>query len=405
MKIAMVSMNAGPLACLGGVEGGGQSVVIDCLSRALSLDGHSVTISTQRDDPSLPGCLTTATGVHVDHVDGAAQRPYDATPLLLDGIAAFGARLAAEWRAAPPDVVHAHSWMSGMAAVAAARPLGIPVVQTFHGLARAKRGRIDAADSTALRAAQEAALVRAAARIVATSSAEVFALLSMGANPGAIKFIPCGVDLDLFAPGVPPAATPGVPFRVATLSRLVPDAGTGDVIEALRSVLGVVLTVAGGRCGAHDIDTDPDARALAAAAAAHGVANRVTFRGHVRRDDVPAFLRSADLVVCAPWHDSIGTVALEAMACGVPVVVSAVGGHVDAVADGICGMHVPPQSPRQIAYAIEALRADPSRRERFRRFGIERTTERYGWRRIASETLAVYASAASRPAELSRGRA
>lgn len=376
MKIAMVSMNAGPLACLGGMEGGGQSVVIDCLSRALSLDGHDVTVLTQRDDSSLPG-----------------------------GIDAFGARLAAAWRADPPDVVHAHAWMSGMAAVSAARPLGIPVVQTFHGLARAKSGRVAASDFTALRAAQEAAVVRAAARIVATSSAEVFALLSLGASPGAIKFIPCGVDLDMFAPGEPPVATPDAPFRVVTLSRLVADAGVGDVIEALRSVDGVTLTVAGGRGGEHEIDADPDARTLAAVAARLGVANRVTFRGQVKRDDVPALLRSADLVVCAPWHDSIGTVALEAMACGVPVVVSAVGGHVDAVADGISGTHVPPRSPRQIGYAIEALRNDPARRERFRRFGIERTTARHGWRRIASETLAVYASAAPRTAQLSRGRA
>jgi D-inositol-3-phosphate glycosyltransferase len=399
VKIAMVSMNAGPLACLGGDEGGGQSVVVDCLSRALSLAGHAVQIFSQRDDPSLPGCLVTPAGVHIDHL---AAEPAAAS-LPLGAIDAFAARLSDEWAAELPDVVHAHSWMSGKAAVAAARPFGIPVVQTFHGLTRAKRGR--AGDPSSQRIEEEAALVRAAARLIATSSAEVFALLGMGANPGAIKLIPCGVDLDVFGPAVrAPQRTDGV-FRVATLSRLVLDAGVGDAIEALRYLEGVELVVGGGRCNADDLFSDPDACALRALAEAKGVASRVTFRGQIKRDEVAAFLQSADVVVCAPWHDSIGTVALEAMACGIPVIVSAVGSHVDAVADGISGMHVPPQAARQLAYAIDALKSDAPRRGRFSRFGIERTSERYGWQRIASETFEVYRSVAARSTQLSRSRA
>jgi D-inositol-3-phosphate glycosyltransferase len=401
VKIAMVSLNAGPLACLGGDESGGQSVVVNCLSRALSIAGHNVQIFSQRDDPSLPGCLFTPSGVHIDHL---AAEPAGAS-LRLAAIEAFASRLSEEWTAAPPDVVHAHSWMSGKAAVAAARPFGIPVVQTFHGLARAKRGRADSGNPSLGRLDEEAALVRAAARLVATSSAEVFALLGMGASPGAIKLIPCGVDLESFGPATRPAQRTGGAFRIATLSRLVPDAGVGDAIEALQYVDGVELIVGGGRCGTDDVFTDPDAHALRALAAARGVAERVTFRGQIKRDEVAAFLQSADVVVCAPWYDSIGTVALEAMACGVPVIVSAVGSHVDAVADGISGLHVPPQSARQLAYAIEALKADASRRERFSRFGVERTSARYGWPRIASETFEVYRSVAARTPQLSRSRA
>ena len=302
-------------------------------------------------------------------------------------------------------MIHAHSWSSGKAAVAAARPFGLPVVQTFHGLTRAKRRRADAGDPSTQRIEEEAALVRSAARLIATSSAEVFALLGMGANPGALKLIPCGVDLDVFGPAVRrPQRGDGV-FRVATLSRLVPDAGVGDVIEALQHVAGVELSVGGGRCGSDDVFSDPDAHALRALAEARGVASLVTFRGQIKRDEVAAFLQSADVVVCAPWYDSIGTVALEAMACGVPVIVSAVGSHVDAVADGISGTHVPPQAVRQLAYAIEALKADAPRRERFSRFGIERTSARYGWHRIAAETLEVYRSVAARSPQLSRSRA
>jgi D-inositol-3-phosphate glycosyltransferase len=401
VKIAMVSMNAGPLACLGGDESGGQSVVVDCLSRALSIAGHDVQIFSQRDDPSLPGCFVTPAGVHIDHL---APEPAG-TIFPLAAIEAFAARLGEEWGAERPDVVHAHSWMSGKAALAAARSFGLPVVQTFHGLARVKRSRGDAGNPALARLEEEAALVRAAARLIATSSAEVFALLGMGASPGAIKLIPCGVDLELFGPAIRPARRTAGPFRVATLSRLVPDAGVGDVIEALSYLEGVELVVGGGRCGIGDIFSDPDAHALRALAAARGVRERVAFRGQIRRDEVALFLQSADAVICAPWYDSIGTVALEAMACGVPVIVSAVGSHVDAVADGISGTHVPPQAARQLAYAIEALKADAQRRERFSRFGVERTSARYGWPRIANETFEVYRSVAPRTTQLSRSHA
>ncbi len=399
MKIAMVSMNAGPLACLGGDESGGQSVVVDCLSRALSIAGHDVQIFSQSDNPLLPGCLVTKSGVHIDHL--AAEPACASLPPPANE--PFAVRLAEEWAADRPDVVHAHSWISGKAAVAAARPFGIPVVQTFHGLARAKRGRADAGDPAVQRSDEEAALVRSAARLIATSSAEVFALLGMGASPGAVKLIPCGVDLEAFVPAARPARRAAGAFRIATLSRLVPDAGVGDVIEALQYVEGVELAVGGGRCGTDDVFSDPDAHALRALAAARGVAGRVHFHGQIRRERVAAFLQSADAVVCAPWYDSIGTVALEAMACGVPVIVSAVGSHVDAVADGISGMHVPPQSARQLAYAIDALKADAARRERFARFGVERTSARYGWTRIAGETFDVYRSVAVRAPARSRG--
>jgi D-inositol-3-phosphate glycosyltransferase len=396
-----VSMNAaGPLACLGGDESGGQSVVIDCLSRALSIAGHAVQIFSQRDDPSVPGCFVTSEGVHIDNL--AADGPMASPPPA--AIEAFATRLGEEWAVDLPDVVHAHSWVSGKAAVAAAHAFGIPVVQTFHGLGRAKRARGEAASPALRRLEEEAALVRSAARLVATSSAEVFALLGMGANPGSIKLIPCGVDLDLFGPAVRSARRLDAPFRVATLSRLVADAGVGDVIEALQYIDGVELVVGGGRCGG-DVFSDPDARALRELAVSRGVAQRVAFRGQIKRAEVASFLQSADLVICAPWHDSIGTVALEAMACGVPVIVSAVGSHVDAVADGISGTHVSPQSARQIAYAIEALKADAPRRERYSRFGIERTSARYGWPRIAAETLDVYRSVAGRTTQLSRNRA
>ncbi len=363
MRIAMVSINTGaPARSHDGDPT--QRVVVDGLSHALSALGHNVTVFTRQADAAL-----------------ATQRqPH----LPSDEAAAFIAGLTQQWQADPPDVIHAYSWQSVEVALAAARPFGCPMVQTFLGVARSK-GR-PSADKTAL--------LRGAARIIAMSSADVFGLLGMGANPGAIKLIPCGVDLERFTPEMP-ASPVRRPFRVATLGRLCVDEGVTDVIEALRYLPEVELLIGGGSAGAAELGSDAEVGALYRVARAHGVETRVRICGRIDRDDVPAFLRSADLVVCAPRNDSIGTVALEAMACGVPAIVSAVGGLVDVVADGMTGLHVPPGQPRQLAYAIDSLAGDRGRRERFARLGAERTAARYGWARIAAETLEVYRSVAA----------
>jgi D-inositol-3-phosphate glycosyltransferase len=302
--------------------------------------------------------------------------------------------LARTWRRAAPDVVHSHFWMSGKAALEAARPLGIPVVHTFHALGSEKRRHQGAADTSPVqRIAQECAIARNAERIVATSSAEVFELIRMGADPHALKVVPCGVDLDHFSPHGE-AEPRSQRFRIVTLSRLVARKGVADVIEALAAVPDAELVVAGG--DAKDVPADPEALRLAALVQKLGIADRVCLRGRVERRDVPALLRSADVVACAPWYEPFGLVPLEAMACGVPVVVSAVGGLIDTVIDGVNGVHVPPRDPAQLARVLRALAADPQRRRSFARAGLQRVRSRYSWRRIAAETLDVYRVVAAR---------
>jgi glycosyltransferase involved in cell wall biosynthesis len=169
------------------------------------------------------------------------------------------------------------------------------------------------------------------------------------------------------------------------VSRLVERKGIGNVIEAVRSLHDVELLVAGGP-PADELGTDPEAVRLLALAEDLGVSDRVRLLGGVPRTELPSLFRSADVVACCPWYEQFGMVAVEAMACGVPVVASAVGGLAETVQDGVTGLHVPPRQPARIATAVAALLADPERRRCMGAAGVSRA-RRYGWDRIAAETL------------------
>jgi glycosyltransferase involved in cell wall biosynthesis len=385
----MVSEHASPLAVLGGADAGGQNVHVAALSTALARRGAEVVVHTRRDDPDLARRVDAGLGVTVEHVDAGPAEPIPKDDLL-PHMDEFADRLRRSFAADPPDVVHAHFWMSGRAALAAARPLGIPVVQTFHALGVVKRRHQGARDtSPATRLREEAILAGNVDRIVATCSDEVFELVRMGADLRRVAVVPCGVDLALFrADG--PSAPPTPPGRLLVVSRLVERKGIGDVVTALARLPGVELVVAGGP-PAGELGRDPEARRLAAVAERVGVADRVRLLGRVGRTDLPALYRSADLVVNVPWYEPFGIVPLEAMACGVPVVVSAVGGLVDSVVDGVTGVHVPPRRPALLADAVTGLLADPGRRAALGAAGARRARRRYGWDRLAGSTLEVYA--------------
>lgn len=398
MRVAMVSEHASPLAALGGVDAGGQNVHVAALALGLAKLGNAVTVYTRRDDPKLPARVVMAPGVLVRHIDAGPAKPIP-KDAIYPHVGRFAAQLRKAWTLDRPDVVHSHFWMSGLAAIDAAKPLGIPVAHTFHALGVEKRRHQGNADTSPdARLAEEERIVREADRIIATASAEIFELLRMGANPRSLKIVPCGVDLDHFTPDGPSEPRRGERMRIVTLSRLVPRKGIGDVIAALVDVPRAELVVAGGG-EAPDLLTDPEAQRLSVLARRLRVASRVYLRGRVERDEVPPLLRSADVVVCTPWYEPFGIVPLEAMACGVPVIVSSVGGLVDTVVDGITGLHVPARAPRQLAHALNTLKADPARRTMLGKLGAERVRARYSWSRIAAETLDVYRGVVTTAAE------
>jgi type III pantothenate kinase len=286
--------------------------------------------------------------------------------------------------------------MSGHAAMLAARERPVPVVQTFHALGVVKR-RYQGDDDTSPpeRFEIERDLVRRADEIVATCTDEVFELVRLGAARSKLTVVPCGVDLDLFAPDGSRRRRRAGMRRVLCLGRLVQRKGIGNVIEALAGIPDTELVVAGGP-RREDLAADPEAQRLRAVAERHGVADRVDLCGRVSRTDLPALMRSADVVVCAPWYEPFGIVPLEAMACGVPVVASAVGGMIDTVVDGVTGVHIPPRDPDRLAGVLRGLLDDPQRRKEFGQAGVRRARRLYDWGRVATATLDVYARQARR---------
>jgi glycosyltransferase involved in cell wall biosynthesis len=389
LKVAMVSEHASPLAVLGGVDAGGQNVHVAALAEAMAHQGAEVTVYTRRDDASLPQRVQFASGVTVEHVDAGPAEIIEKDHLL-PHMGAFAEYLSRRWTEERPDVVHAHFWMSGKASLDAGLPLGIPIVQTFHALGVEKRRHQGSKDtSPKSRLDEERRIARDSHRIIATATAEAFELARMGADKAKIAVVPCGVDLRLFQPLGPAEGRDPRRKRIVCLSRLVERKGIADVINALTVLPNVELVVAGGP-EAVQLESDPEAQRLMQIASDLGVGDRVVFRGRVERAQVPPLLRSADAVVCYPWYEPFGIVPLEAMACGVPVVVAQVGGLVDSVVDGLTGVHVPPRSPIALAQALRELLADEKRCVQLALNGTRRANRRYGWARIASDTLAVY---------------
>ena len=399
MKIAMISEHASPLARLGEVDAGGQNVHVAALSAELARRGHQVVVYTRRDDPDLPDRVPlsgrrVADGVVVEHIPAGPSRPVPKDELL-PYMKSFAAQLCRRWRLSRPDVVHGHFWMSGLAALSAVAKLDsavqtgespIAVTQTFHALGSVKKRWQPRTDtSPAERIEIERRIVRSVDRIIASCSDEVAELSRLGAVGSSIDVVPCGVDTALFSPHGPAEARSDRP-RIVYVGRLVPRKGVDDLIRAVAGLDGVELLIVGGP-PADQLDRDAEVARLRALAGGHPGIRLV---GQWPHEQLPSLLRSADLVASVPWYEPFGIVPLEAMACGVPVVASAVGGMLDTVSPGETGLLVPPREPAAIRAAISRLLADADLRRAMSEAGVRRARSRYGWAAIAAATERSY---------------
>jgi D-inositol-3-phosphate glycosyltransferase len=394
MRIAMISEHASPLAALGGVDAGGQNSHVAELASALAGLGHEIRVYTRRDSAELPEVVALDDRVEVVHVPAG---PPSVVPKddLLPFMGGFAEWMTRDWhRGWRPDVAHAHFWMSGLAAVTAGRACDVPVVLTYHALGVVKRRHQGAADtSPPHRIGYERELGRAVDRVIVQCEDERQELLHLGVPRDRLTLIPSGVNLDRFCPDGPSAPRENGRARILTVARLVERKGVEDLIRALPRVPGADLVVAGGPPKGR-LHADPYADRLRRLAADLRVSDRVQLLGAVPAHEMPSWYRSADVVAATPWYEPFGLSPLEAMACGVPVVATAVGGLTDTVVDGVTGDLVPPRDPRSLGVALRRLLGDDMRRVAYGAAARDRAAYAYAWPRIADRLAGVYADVA-----------
>lgn len=416
----MVSMHTSPLDQPGTGDAGGLNVYVVELARELARRGTEVEVFTRARSSAAPPEVELAPGVLVRHVaagpfEGLAKEDLPAQMCTFAaGVLRTEARREAGWY----DLVHSHYWLSGQVADLAADRWGVPLVHSSHTLAKVKNAHLAAGDlpEPASRVIGEEQVVAAADRLIANTDDEARDLVQRyGAAPDRVDVVPPGVDLDRFSPG--PGADRGRGAARARLG-LDPDAlvlvfagrvqplKAPDVLlraaaellrregAALRHRL--VVAVVGGRSGVggHAQDLEGLASHLGLAGVP-GVPDVVRFEPPASRDVLPEWFRAADLVAVPSYNESFGLVALEAQACGTPVVAARVGGLVTAVADGTSGVLVDGHDPRSWAAALQRLAADPGERERLAA-GARTHAERFGWGASAEGVLRSYAAALDR---------
>lgn len=274
-------------------------------------------------------------------------------------------RLTAALRRCAPDIVHVHGRFDE--AAAAARTLDVPLVVSPAG----------SADVLA------AAGVSHADHFLVPYSGLQQQLVAAGVPRQRVSVVPHGVDIDHFTPdGV--RADRQRPHRVIAMGAMTRSSGFGTVVAALPALPDTELVIVSeSRNRDHAAELRGYARSL-------DVADQVRVLEPVPRTDLPAVLRSGDLMVCSTWEPVFGVAALEGMACGLAVVGNGTGGLVDTVVDQVTGMHVRPRKPRELATALRRLVGHPAICEQFGAAGRDRATARYSWQRVAVETLHAY---------------
>lgn len=398
-RVGLLSVHTSPLAQPGTGDSGGMNVYIISLARMLATAGVEVEIFTRAAGADLPPTVQAMPGVRVHHIE--AGPPALSKSDMASHLCAFYLGLATHPVVGDLDLVHGHYWMSGWVGRQANRRLGLPLVQSFHTLARAKNDTLAPGDvpEPALRLAAEDRVVADADAVIAPTPGE-HALLAdrYGARPGQVHVVEPGVDLDVFsAEGDRHSARQslGGGRIVLFVGRLQPLKGPDVAVRALaaldellpRDGLPTRLVVVGGPSGHGRGRTDPeDLRRLAAEL---GVADRVAVLAPRRQTELAQLYRAADAVIMPSRSESFGLVALEAQACGTPVVGSAVSGLARVIGDGGGGTLVHGADPADFAAALVPYLTDAGVRGAAGAAGRARAA-RYSWQRTAAATLDVY---------------
>ena len=406
MNIAMLSVHTCPLAALGGKETGGMNVYVRELSRELAARGHHVDIFTRSQDPTVPHEVPgLEIGACVYHVPAGPEQPYNKHRLFcyLPEFARGVQQIAAAEKIRY-DVYHAHYWLSGWVARELQRSQPAPLVQMFHTLGALKNqvARNAAERETECRIEVEGEIMQFANRIVASTPRDRQQMIDLYDAPtDKIVIIPSGVDLALFHP-IPVAVakeylgTPLENHSVLFVGRIDPIKGIDIWFKAMAMIVQENPALRGKMCvcligGDVDEEAMPDAELarLQTLKDELGIGDLVTFLGRREQSSLPYYYAAADVVVMPSLYESFGMVALEAMACGTPVVASDVGCLSFVVRDGETGFLVPERDPRALADCLGCLLRDPELRARLGKRGVEVARE-YSWSCIADQIEEMY---------------
>ncbi len=406
MNIAMLSYHTCPLATLGGKDTGGMNVYVRDLTRELGRMGIHVDAFTRSQDEHVPHVLhDLGYGNRVVHVPAGPEVPVqkgslaDYVPAFVEGVKSFAAEKGIQY-----DLIHSHYWMSGLAAMSLSDAWGgTPIIQMFHTLGEMKNriAQSDAERESPERIAAEKRILARADRVIVATLAEQTQLRFLyKANDRKLEIIPPGVDTSHFYPI--PSDEAKQFLGLLPEDRMVLFVGR---IERLKGVDTLIRAMACLKWKDHErpvhlaiIGGDPDANAEEMTAEMTRLQNlsdelcmgqTVVFLGKRGQDTLPYYYSAAEVVVMPSHYESFGMVALEAMACGTPVIASDVGGLGFLVQDGETGYTIPDGEPDKLCEKLSLLLGDAQLRERMGR-RAEEVAQAYDWEKIARQIAGVY---------------
>jgi D-inositol-3-phosphate glycosyltransferase len=407
-RICMLSVHACPLAAPGGKESGGMNVYVRELARQLGRRGYVVDVFTRSESASVPHIRDTDLGpnVRVIHIVAGPEAPvskadaWSYAPEFSDAVAAFVDDEAIRY-----DLYHSHYWISGWVARRLASERPAPIVHMYHTLGAMKElaAGPGAAPENPERGVEEALIAASAQRIVAATAVDRAQIVEhCGADPGRVEVIPPGVDLELFRP-IPQHIAGEYVGReedhqmVLFVGRLDPVKGLDTLVRAMAIAVDrepalrghTCLCIVGGEKPEHPEQLDAERERIDLLRRQLGLSDVVHFVGAVAQDDLPYYYSAAAVVVVPSRYESFGMVALEAMACGVPVIASDVGGLSTLIRDGRTGFLVPDGDPEALADRLLPLLSDPALRRALGFHGIA-TADAYGWPVIAERVERLY---------------
>ncbi|MFP3902384.1 MAG: glycosyltransferase [Acidimicrobiia bacterium] len=396
-RLAVLSLHTSPLAQPGSGDSGGMNVYVRELVSALAQAGVASDVYTRRWRDDLPATVDVEPGVRVVHVEaGPPDLPKEALAEVVDAFTA-GVHGAID---PATDALHANYWLSGVAGHALKHRLDLPLVSTFHTLARVKAETGDPEPQRRVRA--EAEVIGCSDALLASCTAEAAQLRELyGADPERIEIVPPGVEHAFFSPGDRAGARAALahlgPFEGAVLlfvGRIQPLKGLDVAVRALAQLddQRAVLLVVGGASGQRGRAEVERVQKLAAAA---GVGDRVRFTDPQPHHLLSTFYRAADVVLVPSRSESFGLVGLEAAACGTPVVAAAVGGLRTLVDHGRTGFLVEGRDPAVFAAYVEQITGNPALARELSTRAATRARG-YTWSTTAARLRRIYADITAR---------